>query len=120
MFGCVFTGCTGRRVPCLVTCWDDFIECTDTLYLVWLLVNEKVAAPMNGFGEVTTSGKQTEKTMNSTHTQIRKYSLASVEFVSHLTTIIGIRKVLDTLAATSGKKNTQADQYNGHANSNCK
>ena len=31
-------------------------------------MNEKVAAPMNGFGEVTTSGKQTEKTMNSTHT----------------------------------------------------
>jgi len=68
VFGCVFSGRTGRRVPCLVTCWDDFIECTHALYLVWLLLNEKVAAPMNGFGEVTTIGKQTKKTMNSTHT----------------------------------------------------
>jgi len=43
----------------LVACWDDFIECTDAVSLVWLLMNEKVAAPMNGFGEITTIAKQT-------------------------------------------------------------
>jgi hypothetical protein len=34
------------------------------LSLVWLLLNEKVAAPMNGFDEVTTIAKKIENSMN--------------------------------------------------------